>query len=150
MGPREAHRRAQFEPVEALVRDREAGVLDRAVLVPRSSSLHSAAAVANALRFETEQLEEVGRIDEDLPRFAKARLAAEFGPHGCGLGKVAGGDVMPNLVPLGWRQYRPQGLVRSYETIEPRGPILAGPPRRLVEEERSRRYRWRRGLPSSG
>ena len=96
---------------------------------------YSAAAVANALCFETEQLEEVGRIDEDLPRFAKACLAAEFAPHGCGLGKVAGGDVMPNLVPLGWRQYRPQGLVRSYETIEPRGPILAGPTRRLVEEE---------------
>ncbi|MEA2955503.1 MAG: hypothetical protein QOJ58_1000 [Alphaproteobacteria bacterium] len=75
--------------------------------------VHSAAAVANALCFETEQLEEVGSIHEDLPRFAKARLAAQFAPHGCGLGKVAGGDVMPNLVPLGWRQYRPQGLVRS-------------------------------------
>ena len=89
----------------------------------------------SALCFETEQLEEVGRIDADLPRFAKACLTAEFAPHGCGLGKVAGADVMPNLIPLGWRQYRPQGLVRSYETIEPRGPILAGPTRRLVEEK---------------
>jgi hypothetical protein len=42
---------------------------------------------------------------------------------------------MPNLVPLGWRQYPPRGLFRSYETIEPRGPILAGPTRRLVKEE---------------
>src|SRR3954454_15085811 len=55
--------------------------------------------------------------------------------HTAAVSGVAGGDVMPNLGPLGWRQYRPQGLVRSYETIEPRGPILAGPPRRLVEEE---------------
>src|SRR5215203_344548 len=77
----------------------------------------------------------IRRMDEDVPRFAEACLSAEFAPHGCGLGKVAGADVMPNLIPLGWRQYPPQGLVRSYETIEPRGPILAGPTRRLVEEE---------------
>src|SRR4051794_34896205 len=94
-----------------------------------------AAAVVSALCFETKQLEEVGRIDEDLPRLAKACLAAEFAPHGCGLGKVAGADVMPDLVPLGWRQFPPQGLVGSHETIEPRGPILAGPTRRLVQEK---------------
>src|SRR6478609_9294465 len=112
----------------------EADVLDRGVPMPRSSSWVSCQA-AKALCVEAEQLEEVGRIDKDLPRFAEARLATEFAPHGCGLGKVAGADVMPNLVPLGWRQYPPQGLVRLYETIEPRGPILAGPTRRLVQEE---------------
>src|SRR4051812_31201662 len=96
---------------------------------------HSAAAVVNALCFETEQLEEVGRIDEDLPRFAKACLTAEFAPQARGLGKAEGADVIQNRAPLGGRKYPPQGLVRSYETIEPRGPILAGPTRRLVEEE---------------
>ena len=111
---------------------------------------YSAAAVANALCFETEQLEEVGRIDEDLPRFAKACLAAEFAPHGCGLGKVAGGDVMPNLVPLGWRQYpstRACSFVRNDRATrtDPRRPDASA-----RRGGRSRRCRWRRGLPSSG
>ena len=77
--------------------------------------------------------EEVRRIDEDLPRLTEAGLAAELSPLGCGLGKVAGGDVVPDLVPFGRRQYSPQGLVHPHEAVEIRGPILVEPTRRFVE-----------------
>jgi hypothetical protein len=64
-------------------------------------------ALANVSSVEAEQPEEVGGIDEDLPSLTEASLAAEITPSGCGLGKVAGGDVMPDLVPFGRRQYAP-------------------------------------------
>jgi hypothetical protein len=35
-----------------------------------------------------------------------------------GLGKVAGGDMVPDLVPFGRRQYPPQGLVHQHEAVE--------------------------------
>ena len=109
---RETHRRAPLEPVEALVRDPwRADLLDRGVGVPRSSS-HIPRRLSRA-RYASKRnswKKSVGST-RDLPRFAKACLAAEFAPHGCGLGKVAGGDVMPNLVPLGWRQYPSTGLL---------------------------------------
>jgi hypothetical protein len=41
----------------------------------------------DGLCFETEQVEEIRRMDEDVPRFAEAWLSAEFALHGCGLGK---------------------------------------------------------------
>jgi hypothetical protein len=47
-------------------------------------------------------------FDEDLARLTEAGLAAELAPLGCGLGKVAGDDVVPDLVPLG----TPAGLRR--------------------------------------
>jgi hypothetical protein len=77
--------------------------------------------------FKAEKPEEVRRIDEDLPRLAEAGIAAELAPDGCGLGKVAGGDVVPDLVPFGRRQYRPQGLVRPHEAVEICGLILVDP-----------------------
>ena len=64
-------------------------------------------ALANVSPVEAEQPEEVGGVDEDLPSLTEASLAAEITPSGCGLGKVAGGDVMPDLVPFGRRQYAP-------------------------------------------
>jgi hypothetical protein len=44
---------------------------------------------------EAEQTEEVGRIEEDLPRLREAGLAAELAPDRRRLGEVAGGDVLP-------------------------------------------------------
>ena len=88
---------------------------------------------ALVLPLKAEKPEEVRRIDEDLPRLSEAGLAAELAPVGCGLGKVAGGDVVPDLVPFGRRQYPPQGLVRPHEAVEIRGPILVDPTRRFVE-----------------
>ena len=63
--------------------------------------------LASVSPVEAEQPEEVGGIDEDLPSVTEASLAAEITPSGCGLGKVACGDVMPDLVPFGRRQYAP-------------------------------------------
>jgi hypothetical protein len=48
---------------------------------------------ANVSPLEAEEPEEVRRIDKDLPCLAETGLAAELTPDGCGLGKVAGGDV---------------------------------------------------------
>jgi hypothetical protein len=62
---------------------------------------------ANVSPLKAEEPEEVRRINEDLPRLAEAGLAAELTPDGCGLGKVAGGDVVPDLIPFGRRQYPP-------------------------------------------
>ena len=62
---------------------------------------------ANVSPLKAEEPEEVRRIDEDLPRLTEAGLATEFAPLGCGLGKVAGGDVVPDLIPFGRRQYPP-------------------------------------------
>jgi hypothetical protein len=73
---------------------------------------------------EAEQTEEVGRIEEDLPRLREAGLAAELAPDRRRLGEVAGGDVLPELVPFGRCQCLPQGFVRPQETIEKRGAIL--------------------------
>lgn len=92
--------------------------------------------------FEAEQSEEVGRIDGDFPRLTEASLAAEFAPHGRGLGKIAAADVVPDLVPFGWRQYAPQGLADSFEAIEPRGSILVEPARRFVEQEQPAGPGW--------
>lgn len=64
-------------------------------------------ALASVSPVEAEQLEEVGGIDEDLPSVTEASLAAEITPSGCGLGEVACGDVMPDLVPFGRHQYAP-------------------------------------------
>ena len=64
-------------------------------------------ALASVSPVEAEQPEEVGGIDEDLPSVTEASLAAELTPSGCGLGEVACGDVMPDLVPFGRRQYAP-------------------------------------------
>jgi hypothetical protein len=64
-------------------------------------------ALANVSPVEAEQSEEVGGVDEDLPSLTEASLAAEITPSRRGLGKVAGGDVMPDLVPFGRRQYAP-------------------------------------------
>src|SRR5271169_5804599 len=58
---------------------------------------------ANVSPLKAEEPEEVRRIDEDLPRLAEAGLSAELAPVVCSLGKVAGGDVVPDLVPLGRR-----------------------------------------------
>src|SRR6202035_5921900 len=88
---------------------------------------------ANVSPLKAEEPEEVRRIDEDFPCLTEAGLAAELAPDVCGLGKVAGGDVVPDLVPFGRRQYSPQGLVRPHEAIEIRGPILVDPTRRFVE-----------------
>lgn len=92
--------------------------------------------------FEAEQSEEVGRIGEDFPCLTEASLAAEFAPHGRGLGKIAAADVVPDLVPFGWRQYAPQGLVDPFEAIEPRGSILVEPARRFVEQEQPAGPGW--------
>src|SRR5262249_33457981 len=48
----------------------------------------------------------------------------EVAPDGRGLGKVAGGDVVADMVPFGQRQYPPQGLVRPDEAVEICGPII--------------------------
>jgi hypothetical protein len=64
-------------------------------------------ALASVSPVEAEQPEEVGRIDEDLPSVTEASLTTEITPSGCGLGKVACGDVTPDLAPFGWRQYAP-------------------------------------------
>ena len=64
-------------------------------------------ALARVSPVEAEQPEEVGGIDKDLPSVTEASLVAEITPSGCGLGKVACGDVMPDLVPFGRRQYAP-------------------------------------------
>jgi len=77
-----------------------------------------------------------------LPSVTEASLAAEITPSGCGLGEVACGDVVPDLVPFGWRQYAPQGLVDSFEAIEPRGSILVEPARRFVEQEQPAGPGW--------
>src|SRR5262245_4390426 len=61
---------------------------------------------------EAVEAEEIGRIDEHLSRRSEAGLAAELAPYRPGLGKVAGGDVVPDLVPFVGRQYAPPGLVR--------------------------------------
>src|SRR5262245_27776810 len=79
---------------------------------------------------KAEEPEEVRRIDEDLPRHMEAGLAAEVAPDGRSLGKVAGGDVVADLVPFGQRQYPPQGLVRPDEAVEICGPILVVSTRR--------------------
>jgi hypothetical protein len=50
--------------------------------------------------------------------------------------------VVPDLVPFGWRQYAPQGLVDSFEAIEPRGSILVEPARRFVEQEQPAGPGW--------
>jgi hypothetical protein len=63
--------------------------------------------LASVSPVEAEQPEEVGGIDEDLPSVTEASLAVEITASGCGLGKVACGDVMPDLVPFGRRQYAP-------------------------------------------
>src|ERR1700730_13140406 len=99
----------------------------------RAQSAKKDRETANVSPLETEEPEEVRLIDEDLPRLAEAGLAAELAPLGCGLGKVASGDVVPDLVPFGRRQYPPQGLVRPHETVEICGPILVVPTRRFVE-----------------
>src|SRR5215831_6955804 len=84
---------------------------------------------------EAEELIEVRRIDEDLLRLFKAGFAAELTPNGSRFGKVAGGDVPPYLIPFGRSQHRPQGLGRSHEAVEKRGPILARSTCRFVEQE---------------
>src|SRR5215813_1084817 len=84
---------------------------------------------------EAEQLIEVRRIDEDLLRLSKAGFAAELAPNGSRFGKVAGGGVPPYLIPFGRSQDRPQGLGRSHEAVEKRGPILVRSTRRFVEQE---------------
>jgi hypothetical protein len=94
-----------------------------------------AAETANVSPLKAEEPEEVRRIGEDLPCLTEAGLAAELAPFGCGLGKVAGGDVVPDLVPFGRRQYTPQWLVRPHEAVEICGPILVDPTRRFVEQE---------------
>src|ERR1700730_15486196 len=63
---------------------------------------------ANVSPLKAEEPEEVRRIDEDLARLTEPGLAAELAPLGCGLGKVAGDDVVPDLVPFG----TPAGLRR--------------------------------------
>ena len=50
---------------------------------------------------EAKQTEEVGRIDEHLPRLSEGGLTAEVGPDRRRLGEVAGGDVLPELLPFG-------------------------------------------------
>src|SRR5712691_2396874 len=82
-------------------------------------------------RLEPEQPEEVGRIDEHLPRRAEAGIAAELAPDRRGLRKVAGDDVLPDLLPFGPGQHLPQRLVYPLEAVEERGPILVREPRRL-------------------
>src|SRR2546430_6408050 len=91
--------------------------------------LESCGETANVSPLKAEEPEEVRGIDKDLPRFAEAGLAAELAPVVCSLGKVAGGDVVPDLVPLGRRQYPPQGLVRPREAVEICGPVLVDPTR---------------------
>jgi hypothetical protein len=95
----------------------------------------AAAQLGNVSPVTAEESEEVRGIGEDLPRFTEAGLAAELAPDGGGLGKVAGGDVVPDLVPFGRRQYPPQGLVRPHEAVEICGPILVDTTRRFVEQE---------------
>jgi hypothetical protein len=51
-------------------------------------------------RRKSKEPKEVCRIDEDLPCLIEARLAAEFAPYSCGLWKIAGIDVVPDLVPF--------------------------------------------------
>src|SRR5262245_54917924 len=76
------------------------------------------------------------RSDRRRPeRRAEAGLAAELAPHRPGLGKVAGGDVVPDLLPFVRRQYSPPRLVRAQEAVEPCRTILAVAARRLVEQE---------------
>src|ERR1700730_14150219 len=79
---------------------------------------------ANVSPLKAEEPEEVRRIDEDFPCLTEAGLAAELAPDVSGLGKVAGGDVVPDLVPFGRRQYPPQGLVHQHEAVEICDPIL--------------------------
>src|SRR5215813_4337299 len=84
---------------------------------------------------EAEQLIDVHRIGEDLLRLSKAGFAAELAPNGGRFGKVTGGSVPPYLIPFGRSQHRPQGLGRSHEAVEERGPILVHPTRRFVEQK---------------
>src|ERR1700730_1453057 len=90
---------------------------------------------ANVSTLKAGEPDEVSGIDENLPRLTEAGLAAELAPVGCGLGKVAGGDVVPDLVPFGRRQYPPQRLGRPHEAVEVCGPILLDPTRWFIEQE---------------
>src|SRR5262249_12441465 len=77
------------------------------------------------LAIKPEQAEEIGWVHEHLPRLREAGGAAELAPLGRRLGKIAGGDVMPDLFPFGRRQHLPQRLVHAPEALEKRGAILA-------------------------
>jgi hypothetical protein len=90
---------------------------------------------ANVLPLKAEKSIEVRRISEDLPRLTEAGLAAERAPAVSGFGKVAGRNVLPNLVPFDRRQHLPQGLVRAQEAVEECGSILVDPTRRFIKQE---------------
>ncbi len=122
-----------------------AALLDHRVRHAAADGLHGQRAAAGLVqasrrrrpvsRLEAEQPEEVRRIDEDLLRVAEPGLAAELAPDGCGLGEVAGRDVVPDLRPFRRRQHAPQGLVGAQEAGQERIAVLIGPARRLVEQE---------------
>src|SRR5215831_8686210 len=87
------------------------------------------------LGLEAEQLQQVGRIGEDLPRLAEAGVAAELAPARRGLGKVAGDDVLPDLLPLRLVEDLPRRPCNPPEAVEKRRAILVREPRRLIQQE---------------
>src|SRR5262245_46613469 len=88
-----------------------------------------------ASRVEAVEVKEPRRINKDLLGFRKASLAAELKPCRLGFGKIASAAMVPDLVPLGWRQHVPQPAERALDAVEVSGAVLAGLPGRLVQQK---------------
>src|SRR5262245_48703347 len=112
--------------------ERDIGVLGAGDRPPERPALTRS---GRASRLVAEQPEEVGRIGENLPRLAEAGGAAELAPGRRGFREVAGGDVVPDLLPFRTRQHVPERLVDPLEALEESCAVLAVPAGRLVEQE---------------